>query len=254
MPPFGNFGHQISDFSGEEKIWRYLDLAKFIDLFAKRRVYFRRVDLLDDKYEGMPTEPLLRYLRTQYVEFDREISGIFQRDPVEAAEQSLIELRECNFVNCWYLSNHESNAMWSLYSSIDGGIAIQSTIKRLHAAIPEKNVYIGKVAYVNYDTAEIAPDDDLRSILFLKRNHFDSEREVRILYSIEDAKRDPAKTGYYVDDVVLEQMIQSIVLAPGTPAWLDESMRALMRQACPGIEILPSAMGKDPPIKRLKMM
>ncbi|MEG1313701.1 MAG: hypothetical protein RSD40_05245, partial [Bacilli bacterium] len=40
------------------KIWRYMDFTKFLDLIINRKLYFRRIDLFEDPYEG--------YIRDEY--------------------------------------------------------------------------------------------------------------------------------------------------------------------------------------------
>jgi hypothetical protein len=37
---------------GNVKIWRYIDIVKFLSLLEKRALYFSRVDLLGDPFEG----------------------------------------------------------------------------------------------------------------------------------------------------------------------------------------------------------
>ena len=37
---------------GEQSVWRYMDLPKYIDLLARRKLFFARVGLMEDKFEG----------------------------------------------------------------------------------------------------------------------------------------------------------------------------------------------------------
>jgi hypothetical protein len=144
--------------------------------------------------------------------------------------------------------------MWSLYSKIGSGIAIQSTVENLRAAIP-LDTYVGKIIYVDYNIAdEIGRDDDLRSIFFIKRNYFEHEREIRVLYSISDDSRDPKKTGHYVDDVDLDRMIRSVILAPDTPGWFRESIEAFMQKVLPGIKVQESSLDAKPPMESSRPM
>jgi hypothetical protein len=39
------------------------------------------------------------------------------------------------FVNCWHMNEHESAAMWRLYSQADEAICVQSTFARLADAV-----------------------------------------------------------------------------------------------------------------------
>jgi hypothetical protein len=140
----------------------------------------------------------------------------------------MIWVRTSNFINCWYLCDYESAAMWSLYSQIGSGIAVQSTVRRLRDAMPVE-AYVGKVMYVDYGVADFDVKHDPRSVLFHKRNHFEHEKEVRVVYSISPGKFDLGQTGHYVNDVDLSKLAESVILAPTTPAWLQECIIAFMR-------------------------
>ncbi len=262
IPPWGNFDQRIANIDPEAAIWRYMDIAKFLDLFVKRRLHFQRCDLFPDSFEGMPTVPQLKYQYSRFRGLHEEIPGVL-KDPEKSADRTFLKLRERNFINCWYFGGpgamdkpgigwQESAAMWSLYSKNGGGVAIQTTIKSLRAALCRKPdddyIYIGKVIYVDYNTHDFdSRDYDLRGLFFLKRNHFDHEREIRALYSIP--KGNPDKTGHYICNLDLSQMIQAVVLAPDTPPWSRESIEAIVQEACPGVRVLPSALKSEPPIK-----
>lgn len=43
------------DISDEQKIWRYMDLTKFIHLLTHEYIYFHKVSEFQDKYEGSLT-------------------------------------------------------------------------------------------------------------------------------------------------------------------------------------------------------
>jgi hypothetical protein len=81
MSPWGNFDKRISDLELDAKIWRYLDLPKFIDLFVKRRIYFRRADQFDDAFEGMPTFPLRDYYYSSFKDVEDK-TGVFNGNPM----------------------------------------------------------------------------------------------------------------------------------------------------------------------------
>lgn len=250
-PRWGKFDANISNIEDGETVWRYIDLAKFVDLLVKRRIYFCRSDLLEDSFEGMPPGPVLKYLHDRYREFN-DIGRAWE-DPVATANQTLTELRKSNFINSWYLSGYESAAMWSLYSKIGSGIAIQSTIGGLRCEMPP-NVCVGKVMYVNFETAKIDVKHDIRGFFFLKRNHFEHEREVRALYSVSNSDTAPAKPGRYVEGVHLERMIQSVVLAPRTPDWFRDSIEEVMKTFLPDVHVRKSSLDAEPPIKSSKPM
>jgi hypothetical protein len=242
MSPWGTFDNRISNLGSKAKIWRYLDLPKFLDMFVKRRIYFRRADQLLDAFEGMPTFPLRDYIYARYKKVEDE-TGAFDGDPIASADNAFIRLRKCNFINCWYLSDYESAAMWSLYSQIGSGIAVQSTGQRLRDALPTE-AYIGKVMYVDHSVADVERHHDLRSVLFLKRNHFEYEKEVRVVLSVSPENSDIDQIGHYVNDVDLGELVESVILAPNTPPWLHEGVKVFMQMIGFGSAIGPSELDR----------
>ena len=111
------FSH-IPDLSA--RIWRYMDLAKFVSMLQNQALYFSVVAKLGDDMEA--ASPRLP-------------SGA---DPFQ--QQSVFGLwslcRCITFASCWHLAEDESAAMWSIYSGRDQGIAVQSTLKALSIAFP----------------------------------------------------------------------------------------------------------------------
>src|SRR5688500_2498772 len=43
----------------ETVLWRYVTLAKFIDMLERRALWFTQLDALPDPYEGVPAEAIL---------------------------------------------------------------------------------------------------------------------------------------------------------------------------------------------------
>ena len=69
----------------EVKVWRYMDLAKFISLIDRHQLFFSSVDLFGDPYEGtLPKPDRRRFKKAQ------SMSG------------------ENVFVNSWHLNEYES--------------------------------------------------------------------------------------------------------------------------------------------------
>jgi hypothetical protein len=57
-------------------------------------------------------------------------------------------------VSCWHMNEHESAAMWKLYSSSNEAVCIQSTYRRLRCSL-EESVMIGEINYINYEMQRI---------------------------------------------------------------------------------------------------
>lgn len=160
------------------RVWRYLDLAKFIWLLENRKLYFPRLDLLSDPHEGS-TPHLLASLRNQQL---RELGG-----EQLATYITNFNRQNCRslYVNCWHLGNAESEAMWRLYCSNDGGVAIQTTYERLVASVEnDPYCYIGSVTYIDYESQGFPLNNFLYPVMH-KRISFAHEQEVRLVKGLD---------------------------------------------------------------------
>src|SRR5688572_10391405 len=120
------------------RIWRYIDLPRFVHLLETRRLYFPRLDQLDDPFEGSLS-------KAEYENW-KEIAEKGERDGTIPAEwkgkymdvllANARRARRAIYVNCWHANAGESEAMWKLYSRGGPGIAIQSTYDRLVHVLP----------------------------------------------------------------------------------------------------------------------
>ncbi|MBW4575806.1 MAG: DUF2971 domain-containing protein [Aphanothece sp. CMT-3BRIN-NPC111] len=152
---------EFCQFSGEEKIWRYMDLAKFISILQSRELYFNRGDCFEDKAEGSYSKLTLENLDTN-INASFALGGIQLLDKEVREIVSLINQvnRLSVFVHCWHMNMHESYAMWDLYGKDDKGIAIQSTIDRLYNSLDNNindkavNIIKGKVHYLDFSQEE----------------------------------------------------------------------------------------------------
>ncbi|MBN1555088.1 MAG: hypothetical protein JXA11_10100, partial [Phycisphaerae bacterium] len=120
-------------------IWRYMSLDRFASLFDERMLYFCSMEKLK---KGDPHEGSYYACKLLNDVEPEEAQGFAQKasscgDPI--------------VVNCWHLSDHESMAMWKLYSKDNKGIAIQSRIKRLKTEFVnfKDSVFIGEIIYTD---------------------------------------------------------------------------------------------------------
>lgn len=79
------------------RIWRFMNLAKFIDLIQSRRLHLRRGDSFEDPYEGMMPDDLARGVVEQGKRTER-IAWHAHRRPDY-------------YVTCWHLSDDEPARM-----------------------------------------------------------------------------------------------------------------------------------------------
>ena len=217
-------------------IWRYMDLAKYVDLLRSAALYFARADKLGDPYEGsIPISTVRKRVATmailqQQMKADTDLpTGL----------EHFKNLPRFTLVNAWHCSTYESDAMWWLYARHDSGLAVRTTVgdlKRSLGKVKDDNVMIGRITYVDYDTA----DFHLGNFLWLylhKRLAFAHEQEVRaiilrspLMIDLPDGTqrvdwtRDICDVGVRVPIDTL-QLIQGVVVAP----FAQEGYRGLVQ-------------------------
>lgn len=210
-------------------IWRYLSFDRFLAILKTHSVWFSRPFGFGDLWEGLFPPSYIR--RTKHY---AEAKGI----PFEGFNQDfrkrLLRHRCGHFVNCWHMSDHESDAMWRLYALAPNGIAMQSTVGDVNGCLRPHNS--GRVIY--YD-----PSNDVRSptmfgahdILF-KRSPFAWEREYRfwfddeeVLQKIEageEVRDEDLSRGKPVGIREMQRLIKRIVVAPGASNDFIDQLRA----------------------------
>jgi hypothetical protein len=192
-------------------IWRYVNLEKLLSLIQSRQLFFASLGGFDDPYEGF-------YPRNVFLEpFQRIFEKLgTSKDTMalsrEAGHGSSRINRKQYYVNCWHHNQHDSAAMWSLYSG-RAGVAIKSTVGRLRtclSTVPEPGpLSFGLVRYVDYATVtrkEVAGFP----VTHLKRKSFEHEHELRaaVLRPLSEAT-----AGLHVL-VDLDSLIEEVIVEP----------------------------------------
>ena len=144
----------------ETTVYRYMSFWKFVYLLRFKKLYFVRLDRLEDEMEGIVDDDRLR-------DKDKEAY-----------------LRINKYVNCWHISEYESAAMWKLYGGIHSeSIAIKSSVGHIKEAVNNDGepVIIGRVDY------EKKPDDEILKNFYVqvyyKRKMYAHEQELRLCVS-----------------------------------------------------------------------
>jgi len=213
------------------KLWRYMDFTKYVSLLASRGLYFTRADCFEDQYEGAKgLKKNKEKWDTHFLEF---FSNAIKNPPsdykheisdaeVESqANKLLIDLKhggkmqkQRTFVSCWHESEHESEAMWRLYSSfLANAVAVRTTYERLYHSL-ERNpsIEIGRIQYIDLKNSYAGVND----AFWRKRKSFEHEREVRAV--IQDFNcQDQGKLLAY--DLAL---LEEVFVSPQAPSWFAE--------------------------------
>ncbi len=242
--------------SPEEKLWRYMDLAKFISLLSTNSLYFASACSFDDPYEGAKgvierkekwDNFYLEFFRKAIMTAPGADSKLMKETEIEAQAQRLLaEMgmhgnleRQYTYISCWHCNSCESEAMWKLYAvNIKNAIAIQTTMQNLYNALDrDPYIKIGKINYIDYQK-QFAP---VNGAYWYKRKSFEHEREVRAV--LMDTKCE--NNGIYVP-VNVEKLITQIHVSPFAPEWFVDVIRSITEKYDISKPILYSEMKATP--------
>jgi hypothetical protein len=193
-------GRQPLELEDDSKIWKYMDLGKFASMLTTRSLYFACPVQFSDPYEGVLPKShieaeakITQALLDPIIALTKQIANAIGAEQVEAHTRlqalnlSIDQMRRTRHrevnakfgVSCWHQSEHESDAMWKLYSASGQGIAIESTVGQLRTCFENRDDFqIDRVRYMDFDRDPIEKNHK-RYRLFIKRKSFECEREVR---------------------------------------------------------------------------
>jgi hypothetical protein len=187
-----------------ERLWRYTDLSKFVELLTSGTLWLANAEILasDDPFEGLPgaiqfphriwnsIADVPEHLRVQILQIFGQGTAVTPETAFRSwrmiAEQMCIMKkfgRRNFYVNCWHAGEHESAAMWKIYGSPGAGVAIVTNGARIETALAanEEQLYLGTVNYREPSWVEIGIRNALDAIM-IKRSSYSYEQEVRIVH------------------------------------------------------------------------
>lgn len=201
-------------------LWRFMDFTKYVAMLREGALYFTRADQLPDPFEG------------------RRDSGRVIHEPHEDDR-----LHRSVFLSCWHQNEKESAAMWRIYLSSDEGVAIKTSVEQLRhslAATPVR-LHVGKVHYLDYQR-DVVPERDELDPFFCKRQSFDYERELRVLWRCD---RESDELGRYLP-ADLEALVDQVVVAPGAGHWFEDLVRSVTGKYGYNFQVGASSMVETP--------
>lgn len=226
------------------RIWRYMDFTKFVSMMDLNSLYFSRCDLLGDTFEGSFPKPNVLIRPIIYKKIidsynEKKLHVIF---PAANKNLSFIEsqsymhewLRKWTFVSCWHINEHESAALWKLYSKSDEAIAIQSRYDLLRSNL-STNIFIGEVIYIDYNNA-IIPENNSMWPFIHKRTSFSYERELRALIQNLPVENNTIPIGKFNDEkgkyinVNLSSLIENVFVSPSSSDWFIDVVKSVMKK------------------------
>ncbi len=228
-------------------IWRYNTFTEFLAMLAEGSLFFCRLDQLHDQWEGVYPEGMLDWWAGNLDD------GASFHEETSSLKRMLIEkVIPSHFINSWYISEFESDAMWRLYGHKSEGVAVKSTLGKLKRVLQKgpEEIYLGKVEYIDYNHWAPPPTPTEREALFpvepffWKRWGFQHENELRTL--LKQDYSDEAQKGINVE-VDLNVLLDSVYLFPDSQDWFYKLTRTLMDKfGFTDLELKRSSLGERP--------
>lgn len=222
-------------------IWRYMDFTKFVSMLIKSGLFFPRLDCLGDSFEG--SFPKLNMDDDAFPVHPSILDPAGFRKSLKGMRQGVKYRRQWVCANCWYMSEHESAAMWKLYARTEEAICIRSTFSKLQKSLPDQ-AWVGCVRYIDYDK-ELLYDNHSMTPYVLKRLSYEHEREVRALienthwwksWYVEQGLwpkstivPKPPEGGIW-QDVDLAKLIDKVYVAPTAPSWFRNTVEQTIQR------------------------
>lgn len=229
-------------------IWRYITFTKFCSMLNEQALFFCRLDKLHDKWEGVYPKAMLEYWAKVYQDIPAGDEGV-----ARLKEILIRKIIPSHFVNCWFMSEYESDAMWRLYSRNYEGIAIKSTIGRLKRSLAKtrERIWIGPVDYIDYDQWQPPKGEARKAFLwmepfFWKRLSFQHENELRALVGQANRESGEAENGLNIQ-ADLNELTEAVYVFPDSKDWFLQLVKTIVRKyGYRGIAVKRSSLGERP--------
>lgn len=174
----------MDDSDLDRSVYRYLTFPKYISLVTYGALWFSKLNIFADEYEGFIPAKIDAEMRTEHEKLKKTFHPSLHDQIDNMNQRNVDDGRELTVVNCWFLDDNESEKMWAEYAKHSEGVAIKSTVRLLahHVFCEPKWSQIGKVRYVDLDTHSMSSYEanQAQERAFLKRNQFSRENELRI--------------------------------------------------------------------------
>jgi len=220
---------QIQNVSLSQKIFRYMNLSKFISMLHCQSLWFSSGNELAEKYDKFEgyypvgvinkSEMERRKYLEKYSDWDTVIVNLGR----PLAELQKDRDRKYVYINCWHANDYEYPFMWKLYTQGEIGIAIESTVQKLRDSLELSscdNCLITPVIYYDKEYDAGSMRFPINQFLY-KRKYYEYEKEIRVLFYKMKIKQDD-KTYYLGDNgekgwnikTKLDNLITKIFISP----------------------------------------
>lgn len=218
------YHHQPAD---NAFLYRYVTIDKLLDFLFSGRIPLVRLSEFGDRLEGVDIQHLLLNFACDKIaeEIKSQATGGLLKHittnivptPRNNYRRQRQLFQKTNFATCWYESNHESVAMWQLYSKPDS-VAIKIPYKALSAELTNYDFSLPhaemvRLRFGSIDYCRFNDLDELSNIVvkkdtqgFIKDASFAHEREFRIMLEIKPKEQKKANASWVMLDEQVEKL------------------------------------------------
>lgn len=221
---------------------KYLDITKFLSLLQTKTLFFCRLDKFEDKYEGTLPERNKEHYKL-WMESILQNLNPDQKVSLEDLEEKLLsylemsdKFKSLNCISCWNKLENESYALWKIYSNVNQGIMIKSSVERLKKAFSDtrEEIQLSEIKYINHKVDKIQ-SGNMNFPLIHKNIAYHYEDEIRLIHTLK------FKNGFTYDwhkeknpngknlQVNVEDLIEEIVISPFAEKWFYDVVKNVMK-------------------------
>lgn len=236
-------------------VWRYMPISKFVSLLTFQALWFSKLNILQDQFEGKMPAPTKTMMNELHHEMKKNFPAEQHWQFDEMTSRNEEDSRELLVVSCWFLCETESSRMWEEYGVSDDAVAIKSTVKKLreNIGVPQDShaTHMGRVKYIDHQNHIMSAYEASQGIerCFLKdEKKYGHEKELRIAtlntktrYCVKP-DGEPYKEsevlgknmnnfdepGLYIA-VRFNELVSEIVASPTSGEWLVLLLRRIMK-------------------------
>lgn len=210
----------------DQKVWRYMDLAKFISMLETRALWLARADTFRDRHEGRFPNEMRDLIEKAYQKL-----GANSNSPIKDADDFQDYLLKNTFISCWHENVDENMVMWEIYGRGCNVVAVQATVGGIRKSVVTSgmrghSLTMKRVDYKKAD--EVLGALRYGECFFIKRPHFSFEKEVRInfdSYSHENPNKS-TPNGHKLQ-VEIDTLIGSVLVHPDSPGWFHDVVNSI---------------------------
>ena len=214
--------------SKSDFLYRYVTIDKLLDFLINCRIPLVRLNVFEDKLEGVSIDHLLLNYSSEQMSLNmaKWVGGTFKLIGLNFNPNSRNNLRrqredfqKNNFASCWYVNNHESVAMWQIYSKADS-VAIRLGYDGLKKIIEDKEfllsgynhekLTVGKITYCKFNQISDLQDCAIDYTKgFVKDYCFSHEQEFRLMVKIKSIETKKLQRGGAILDEQVDKINRS---------------------------------------------